>query len=1174
MDELDIFNKIKIGVASDEKIREWSKGEVKKPETINYRTLKPEKDGLFCERIFGPTKDWECHCGKYKRVRYKGIVCDRCGVEVTKSKVRRERMGHIELAAPVAHIWYFKGIPSRIALILDVSPRNLEKVVYFASYIVTDKGTSDLANCQVLTEKEYHEAEEKFGKGSFKARMGAEALKELLEKVDLEKLSKEIRKELETASEQKKGKLVKRLDTVDSFRLSNTRPEWMIMSVVPVIPPELRPMVQLDGGRFATSDLNDLYRRVINRNNRLKRLLELGAPEIIVRNEKRMLQESVDALIDNSRRGRPVTGAGNRPLKSLSDMLKGKQGRFRQNLLGKRVDYSGRSVIVVGPELKIYQCGLPKEMAVELFKPFVMKELVGRGIAQNIKNAKRMVERLRPEVWEILEDVIKDHPVMLNRAPTLHRLGIQAFEPVLVEGRAIKLHPLVCEAFNADFDGDQMAVHLPLSPEAQAESRYLMLATNNLLKPQDGKPVAVPRLDMILGSYYLTMTLDGELGEGKYFKDPDEAIMAYENHDVGMHAKIFVRVTKEVNGEMKTGKIETSVGRIIFNQGIPQDLGFVDREKDPLQYEINFPVVKKNMGQIIERVIRVHGVIESAEVIDYIKSLGFKYSTLAGITFSMSDVKVPAAKKGLLEEADKQIETIRKQYARGLITNDERYNSVIKVWEDATKKISQAMEDNFDDLNPIYMMVKSGARGNMNQLRQIAGIRGLMASTTGKAVEIPIKSSFAEGLDALEYFISAHGARKGLSDTALRTADSGYLTRRLVDVSQDIIVREHDCGTHEGLIVYDIKDGNQVIEKMQERIIGRYVVNDVYDPNTNELIVDTNTMITEEIADKIVNAGIERLEVRSVLACRSKHGVCQKCYGMGLARRSLVSIGESVGIIAAQSIGEPGTQLTMRTIHSGGVAGVADITQGLPRVEELFEARKPKGVAIISEIAGKVKIKETKKKKEVVVTSNDDSRTYTIPFGSKMKVKDGDMVEVGDPLIEGSINPSEILELKGPEGVFEYLTSEVQKVYRNQGVDINDKHIEVIGRQMIKKVRIEDNGDTELFPGSLVNVYDLEEVNERAIAEGKRPATAKRVLLGITKASLATDSFLSAASFQETTRVLTEAAIKGKVDDLVGLKENVIIGKLIPAGTGMKKYQDLHISTEKQLEEVADTTEA
>ena len=1172
MDELDIFNKIKIGIASDEKIREWSKGEVKKPETINYRTLKPEKDGLFCERIFGPTKDWECHCGKYKRVRYKGIVCDRCGVEVTKSKVRRERMGHIELAAPVAHIWYFKGIPSRIALLLDISPRNIEKIVYFASYVVIDKGTTDLMKCQVLTEKEYHETEEKFGRGSFKARMGAEALKELLEQVDLDKLSKEIRKELESASEQKRSKLVKRLDTVDSFRLSHSRPEWMVMSVVPVIPPDLRPMVQLDGGRFATSDLNDLYRRVINRNNRLKRLLELGAPEIIVRNEKRMLQESVDALIDNSRRGRPVMGAGNRPLKSLSDMLKGKQGRFRQNLLGKRVDYSGRSVIVVGPELQIYQCGLPKEMAVELFKPFVMKELVGRGIAQNIKNAKRMVERLSPEVWEILEDVIKDHPVMLNRAPTLHRLGIQAFEPVLVEGRAIKLHPLVCEAFNADFDGDQMAVHLPLSPEAQAESRYLMLATNNLLKPQDGKPVAVPRLDMILGSYYLTMILEGEQGEGKYFKDPEEAIMAFENHDVGMHAKIFVRITKEINGEKVSKKIETSVGRIIFNRGIPQDLGFVNREEDPFQYEINFPVVKKNMGEIIERVIRVHGVVESAEVIDYIKALGFKYSTVAGITFSMSDVKVPPAKKGYLAEADKEIETIRKQYARGLITNDERYNSVIKVWESATKKISQAMEDNFEDLNPIYMMVKSGARGNMNQLRQIAGIRGLMASTTGKAVEIPIKSSFAEGLDALEYFISAHGARKGLSDTALRTADSGYLTRRLVDVSQDIIVREHDCGTHEGLIVYDIKDGNQVIEKMQERIVGRYVVNDVIDPNTNELIVDTNTMITESIAEKIVAAGIERLEVRSVLACRSKHGVCQKCYGMGLARRSLVSIGESVGIIAAQSIGEPGTQLTMRTIHSGGVAGVADITQGLPRVEELFEARKPKGVAIISEIAGKVKIKETKKKKEVIVTSSDDSKTYTIPFGSKMKVKEDDMVEVGDPLIEGSINPSEILALKGPEGVFEYLTSEVQKVYRNQGVDINDKHVEVIGRQMLKKVRVEDNGDTDMFPGSLVDMYDFEDKNNEAIAEGKRPATGKRVLLGITKASLATDSFLSAASFQETTRVLTEAAIKGKTDDLVGLKENVIIGKLIPAGTGMKRYQETHISTEKKLEDVADVS--
>ena len=1166
MDELDIFNKLKIGIASDEKIREWSKGEVKKPETINYRTLKPEKDGLFCERIFGPTKDWECHCGKYKRVRYKGIVCDRCGVEVTKAKVRRERMGHIELAAPVAHIWYFKGIPSRIALMLDVSPRNLEKVIYFASYIVVDKGTSGLEKCQVLTEKEYHEAEEKYGRGSFKAQMGAEALKKLLEEIDLDKLSASIKKDIEKASEQKRSKYIKRLDTVESFRISGNRPEWMIMGVVPVIPPELRPMVQLDGGRFATSDLNDLYRRVINRNNRLKRLLELGAPEIIVRNEKRMLQESVDALIDNGRRGRPVTGAGNRPLKSLSDMLKGKQGRFRQNLLGKRVDYSGRSVIVVGPELKIYQCGLPKEMAVELFKPFVMKELVGRGLAQNIKNAKRMVERLNPEVWGILEDVIKDHPVMLNRAPTLHRLGIQAFEPVLVEGRAIKLHPLVCEAFNADFDGDQMAIHLPLSLEAQSEARYLMLSTNNLLKPQDGKPVAVPRLDMILGSYYLTMTLDGEKGEGTYFRDPDEAIMAFENHDVDIHAKIFVRITKEINGEMKTKKIETSVGRIIFNQGIPQDLGFINREEDPFQYEIDFPVMKKSMGTIIERVIRLHGLTESAEVIDYIKALGFKYSTLAGITFSMSDVKVPPAKKDILKEADQKVETIRKQYTRGLITNEERYNAVIKVWDKATNDVSKAMEDNFDDLNPIYMMVKSGARGNMNQLRQIAGMRGLMASTTGKAVEIPIKSSFADGLDALEYFISAHGARKGLSDTALRTADSGYLTRRLVDVSQDIIVRERDCGTKEGIIIYDIKDGNQIIEKMQERLIGRYAVNDVIDPNTNELIIDNDTMITEAIADKIIAAGIEKLEVRSVLGCHSKHGVCQKCYGMGLARRDLVSIGESVGIIAAQSIGEPGTQLTMRTIHSGGVAGVADITQGLPRVEELFEARKPKGLAIISEIAGVVKIKETKKKKEVVVTGKDDARTYTIPFGSKMKVHDGDMVEVAQPLIEGSINPAEILAIKGPEGVYEYLISEVQKVYRNQGVDINDKHIEVIGRQMLKKVRIDDNGDTDMFPGSLIDMYEFADKNAQAIAEGKRPATGKRVLLGITKASLATESFLSAASFQETTRVLTEAAVKGKVDDLVGLKENVIIGKLIPAGTGMKKYQDIKINTEIQPE--------
>ena len=1172
MDELEIFNKIKIGIASDEKIREWSKGEVKKPETINYRTLKPEKDGLFCEKIFGPTKDWECHCGKYKRVRYKGIVCDRCGVEVTKAKVRRERMGHIELAAPVAHIWYFKGIPSRIALMLDVSPRNLEKVIYFASYIVTDKGTSGLEKCQVLNEKEYHDAEEKYGKKSFKAEMGAEAIRKLLAEIDLDKLTAEIEKDLETASEQRKAKLIKRLDTVEAFRNSGNRPEWMVMNVVPVIPPDLRPMVQLDGGRFATSDLNDLYRRVINRNNRLKRLLELGAPEIIVRNEKRMLQESVDALIDNSRRGRPVTGAGNRPLKSLSDLLKGKQGRFRQNLLGKRVDYSGRSVIVVGPELKLYQCGLPKEMAIELFKPFVMRELVGRHLAHNIKSAKRMVERLSPEVWGILEEVIKDHPVMLNRAPTLHRLGIQAFEPVLVEGRAIKLHALVCEAFNADFDGDQMAVHLPLTPEAQAESRYLMLATNNLLKPQDGKPVAVPRLDMILGSYYLTMTLDGELGEGKYFKDPDEAIMAFQNKAVGIHAKIFVRIEKEVDGEIKSKKIQTSVGRIIFNQGIPQDLGFIDRKEDPFQYEIDFPVMKKSMGQIIEKVIDKHGLVESAEVIDYIKELGFKYSTLAGITFSVADVEVPAAKKDILADADKQIEKVRNQYRRGLITDDERYKAVTGIWEKATNDVSKAMEENFDDLNPIYMMVKSGARGNMNQLRQIAGMRGLMASTTGKAVEIPIKSCFREGLDALEYFISSHGARKGLSDTALRTADSGYLTRRLVDVSQDIIVREHDCGTHDGLMLEDIKDGNQVVEKLEERLEGRYPLNDIVNPETGEVIVDSNTMIDKEIAKQIVTAGIQQVVVRSVIGCRSKHGVCQKCYGMGLARRDLVSIGESIGIIAAQSIGEPGTQLTMRTIHSGGVAGVADITQGLPRVEEIFEARKPKGLAVITEIDGKVKISETKKKKEIIVTSKDDSRTYTIPFGSKLKVKDGDEVKAAQPLIEGSINPAEILAIKGAEGVFEYVISEVQKVYRNQGVDINDKHIEVIARQMLRKIKVEDGGETDMFPGSLVDMYDFEERNNKAIEEGKRPATGRRALLGITKASLATDSFLSAASFQETTRVLTEAAIKGKEDDLIGLKENVIIGKLIPAGTGMKRYQDVEIEVEGEEEKTENSS--
>ena len=1168
MEELERFNKIKIGLASDEKIREWSHGEVKKPETINYRTLKPEKDGLFCEKIFGPTKDWECHCGKYKRVRYKGIVCDRCGVEVTKAKVRRERMGHIELAAPVAHIWYFKGIPSRIALLLDISPRELEKVIYFASYIVTDKGTSGLLKCQIINEKEYHEAVEKYGRGSFKAEMGAEAIRKLLTEIDIEKLSEKLKKELVKASEQKKAKIAKRLDTVESFRLSGNKPEWMIMNVVPVLPPELRPMVQLDGGRFATSDLNDLYRRVINRNNRLKRLLELGAPEIIVRNEKRMLQDSVDALIDNGRRGRPVTGAGNRPLKSISDMLKGKQGRFRQNLLGKRVDYSGRSVIVVGPELKIYQCGLPKEMAIELFKPFVMKELVGRGIAHNIKNAKRMVEKLKPEVWDILEYVIKDHPVLLNRAPTLHRLGIQAFEPVLVEGRAIKLHPLVCTAFNADFDGDQMAVHVPLTPEAQAEARYLMLSVNNLLKPQDGKPVTVPTQDMILGAYYLTVQIDGEKGEGMYFSDKDEALMAYQNGDVGLHCKVKVRMSKEIDGEIKTKTIDATVGRLIYNEGIPQDLGFVDRS-DPekaFDLEIDFPVIKKNLGTIIAKCINVHGLSKSAEVLDYIKATGYKYSTKGAITVSVADVAVPEAKKEILAKADQDVENIRKQFKRGLITNEERYDAVIKVWEKATKDVTEAMKDNFDDLNPIYMMAQSGARGNMNQLRQIAGMRGLMADTSGKAVEIPIKSCFREGLDALEYFISSHGARKGLADTALRTADSGYLTRRLVDVSQDLIIREDDCGTHDGIEVEEIRDGNQVLEKLDERLVGRYLVDDLYDPETKELLCDTNTMITDDLAKKIMNSGITKVKVRSILGCRSKYGACSKCYGMGLATRQRVAIGESVGIIAAQSIGEPGTQLTMRTFHTGGVAG-GDITQGLPRVEELFEARNPKGLATITEIDGKVTINDDKKRKEVTVVGKDDAKTYVIPFGSKLKVKEGDEIKAGAPLTEGSINPNEILAINGPEGVYNYIISEVQKVYRNQGVDINDKHIEVITKQMLNKVRVEDAGDTGLFTASLVDMYEFEDANNKAIEEGKRPAKGRRVLLGITKASLATDSFLSAASFQETTKVLTEAAIKGKTDELLGLKENVIIGKLIPAGTGLKKYKNLKINTEVKKEE-------
>ena len=1164
MEELENFNKIKIGLASDEKIREWSHGEVKKPETINYRPLKPEKDGLFCEKIFGPTKDWECHCGKYKRVRYKGIVCDRCGVEVTTSKVRRERMGHIELAAPIAHIWYFKGIPSRIGLLLDISPRSLEKVIYFASYIVIDKGDTDLMKCQVLNEKEYTDAVEKYGKDSFKAAMGAEAIQELLKEIDIEKLSASLKKDLEKCSEQRRAKIIKRLDTIESFRLSGNKPEWMIMNVVPVIPPDLRPMVQLDGGRFATSDLNDLYRRVINRNNRLKRLLELGAPEIIVRNEKRMLQESVDALIDNSRRGRPVTGAGNRPLKSLSDMLKGKQGRFRQNLLGKRVDYSGRSVIVVGPELKIYQCGLPKEMAVELFKPFVMKELVARGIAHNIKNAKRMVEKLRPEVWDILEEVIQDHPVMLNRAPTLHRLGIQAFQPVLVEGRAIKLHPLVCTAFNADFDGDQMAVHVPLTPEAQAEARYLMLSVNNLLKPQDGKPVTVPTQDMILGAYYLTVQIDGEKGEGMYFKDEDEALMAYQNGDVGLHSIVKIRRFKtDPDGTVRHKTIETTVGRLIYNQGIPQDLGFVDRTDPEKEFdlEIDFLVMKKNLGKIVARVINVHGLSVAAEVLDYIKATGYKYSTRAAITVSVADVSVPPEKKEILADADKKVENILKSYSRGLLTEEDRYNEVIKVWEKATDDVTEAMKNNFDELNPIYMMAQSGARGNMNQLRQIAGMRGLMADTSGKAVEIPVKSCFREGLDTLEYFVSSHGARKGLTDTALRTADSGYLTRRLVDVSQDIVIREEDCGTKEGILVEDIKDGNQVLEKLEERLVGRYVVQDLKDPKTGELIVDTNTMITDKIASDIVDRGITQVYVRSVLGCKCKHGACRKCYGMGLATREKVNIGESVGIIAAQSIGEPGTQLTMRTFHSGGVAG-GDITQGLPRVEELFEARNPKGLATITEISGKVSISDSKKRKEVTVTSKDDSKTYVVSFGSKLRVKDGDIVEAGDQLTEGSVNPNELLAIKGPEGVYRYIISEVQKVYRNQGVDINDKHIEVITRQMLRKVRVEDVGDSPFYVASLVDIVEFDNVNEKLIAEGKKPATGKRVLLGITKASLATESFLSAASFQETTKVLTDAAIKGKVDNLIGIKENVIIGKLIPAGTGLKKYQDIKINTE------------
>ncbi len=1163
MFELNTFDSMKIGLASPEKIRQWSKGEVKKPETINYRTLKPEKEGLFCEKIFGPTKDWECHCGKYKRVRYKGVVCDRCGVEVTKSKVRRERMGHIELAAPVSHIWYFKGIPSRMGLILDMSPRSLEKVLYFASYVVIDGGDTPLYAKQLLSEQEYREAQEKYENG-FKAMMGAEAIKELLSNIDLDQEAKDLKLQLKDATGQKKVRIIRRLEVVEAFRTSGNRPEWMILDAIPVIPPDLRPMVQLDGGRFATSDLNDLYRRVINRNNRLKRLLDLGAPDIIVRNEKRMLQEAVDALIDNGRRGRPVTGPGNRPLKSLSDMLKGKQGRFRQNLLGKRVDYSGRSVIVVGPELKFHQCGLPKKMALELFKPFVMKKLVQEGHAHNIKSAKRMVERMKPVVWDVLDEVIKDHPVLLNRAPTLHRLGIQAFEPVLVEGKAIKLHPLACTAYNADFDGDQMAVHLPLSTEAQAEARLLMLSVNNILAPKDGKPITTPTQDMVLGSYYLTVENPGEKGDGKIFKDYEELLQAYYNGDLGIHAKVKVR--KKLYEEDRGQLVESTVGRFIFNEHIPQDLGFVDREVDKYSLEIDQLVDKKMLGNIVEKCYRKHGNMVTATVLDHIKAMGFHYSTIGAITISMGDVIVPEEKMRLLEKAEKEVDKFEKSYRRGLISDEERYEKVIEIWNRTTEEVTDALMDSLDHMNNVYIMAHSGARGSKNQIRQLAGMRGLMASASGKTIEIPIQSNFREGLDVLEFFISTHGSRKGLADTALRTADSGYLTRRLVDVSQDVIIREEDCGTDKYLVAKDFKDGREVIEDMRDRIIGRYSVEDILEPETGEVIVNADEIITEYMADKIDRAGIKEVKVRSVLGCKTRHGICAKCYGRNLATGDPVNVGEAVGTIAAQSIGEPGTQLTMRTFHTGGVAG-ADITQGLPRVEELFEARKPKGLAIISEISGEISINETKNKKEVVVTAKDgETKTYNVNYGSRFKVRPGDFVEAGDEITEGSVNPHDILKIKGVHGVRDYLVKEVQRVYRLQGVDIDDKHIEIIVRQMLSKVRVENPGDTDLLPGSLVYLYDFEDINEKIVQSGGEPAVGKRVLLGITKASLATESFLSAASFQETTRVLTEAAIKGKEDNLIGLKENVIIGKLIPAGTGMRRYKNIDIVYEDEDE--------
>ncbi|WP_306478903.1 DNA-directed RNA polymerase subunit beta' [Finegoldia magna] len=1167
MVQKNTFEAMKIGLASPDKIRQWSWGEVKKPETINYRTLKPEKEGLFCEKIFGPTKDYECNCGKYKRIRYKGIVCEKCGVEVTKSKVRRERMGHIELATPVSHIWYFKGIPSRMGLLLDMSPRALEKVLYFASFVVIDPGKTDLYEKQLLTEQEYEEYCDKYEEDvDFRAKMGAEAIKELLQKIDLQEEYKNLTENFEGATGQKKVRILRRLEVVEAFIESKNDPSWMIMDVIPVIPPDIRPMVQLEGGRFATSDLNDLYRRVINRNNRLKRLLDIGSPEIIVRNEKRMLQEAVDALIDNGRRGKPVTGPGNRPLKSLSDMLKGKSGRFRQNLLGKRVDYSGRSVIVIGPNLKFYQCGLPKKMALELFKPFVIRELVKREISHNVKNAKKLVERENDRVWDVLEDIIVDHPVLLNRAPTLHRLGIQAFEPILVEGKAIKLHPLVCTAYNADFDGDQMAVHLPLSPEAQAEARLLMLSTNNILAPKDGKPITTPSQDMVLGSFYMTTRKEGQKGEGLIFKDIDEMMLAYAMHYVTLQTIVKVK-RDSVNNDGTSKIVESTVGRFIFNEGIPQDLGMVNREEDPYSLEVDLQVDKKMLSKIIDLTFRKYGNIRTAELLDYIKSMGYKYSTIGALTISMGDITIPDSKKVIIEQAEQRIDMVQDIYLQGDITNEERYKKVIEIWEQCIKDVTKALMTNLPADNNLNIMAVSGARGSENQIRQLGGMRGLMSDTAGNTIEIPITSNFREGLSVQEFFISTHGSRKGLSDTALRTADSGYLTRRLVDVSQDVIITEDDCGTDEYIVAKEIKDGNRQVEDLKSRIIGRYAFEDILDLDTGEIIVHKNDMINEAIAERIESKGIKEVKVRSVLGCKMKHGVCAKCYGRNLATGKPVNIGEAVGIIAAQSIGEPGTQLTMRTFHSGGIAGVG-ITSGLPRVEELFEARKPKGLAYITEIEGTVKIQENKKRNDVIVTAEDgEEKVYQIPYGAHIKVNEGDHVEKGEPLTEGSINPQDILRVNGAEGVRDYIIREVQKVYRLQGVDIDDKHIEIIIRQMMSKIKIEESGDSGFLSGSVVDARDFKMTNEQLVKEGKTPATGTHSLMGITKASLATESFLSAASFQETTRVLTETSIKGKVDHLIGLKENVIIGKLIPAGTGIAKYDRIEVDYDGKAEE-------